>query len=56
MSNKAEDNVSWKKQLARGLNMSLLIYCAGGLFVGIAFYPWIYYIYGVSIALKACKV
>lgn len=35
------------------LNHSLIIYCVGGLFIGVAFYPWIYYLYGVSLALSA---
>jgi len=49
------NEIVWKQELAKALNMSLLIYCAGGLFVGIAFYPWLYYIYGLSIALNVVE-
>ncbi|WP_340679165.1 putative O-glycosylation ligase, exosortase A system-associated [Paraglaciecola sp.] len=41
----------WQGSLASSVNIALLIYCAGGLFVGIAFFPLIYYFYGLSIAL-----
>ena len=37
------------------LNHSLIIYCIGGLFIGVAFYPWIYYLYGVSLALSTVE-
>lgn len=43
-----------KKELAllsKTLNTSLLVYCAGGLFVGIAFFPWLYYLLGITIGL-----
>ncbi|MCG7653279.1 putative O-glycosylation ligase, exosortase A system-associated [Alteromonas sp. Cnat2-8] len=37
------------------LSHSLIIYCVGGLFIGVAFYPWIYYLYGVSLALSTVE-
>lgn len=37
------------------INMSLLIYCAGGMFIGIAFYPWLYYLYSLSVAMENLK-
>ena len=43
------------KDISSALSQSILIYCVGGFFVGIAFYPWIYYIYGVSIALNGIE-
>ena len=45
--------VEWAISLKNGINVSLAIYCIGGLFVGIAFYPWMYYLYGVSIAIDS---
>ena len=42
---------SWQAKFAKALNISLMVYCTGGLFVNIAFYPWIYYVYGLSIGL-----
>lgn len=41
--------------LTSALNISLLVYCAGGLFVNIAFYPWIYYVYGLSMSVYFLK-
>jgi len=32
------------------INLSILAYCAGGLFINVAFYPWIYYMYGLTVA------
>ena len=43
------------KDISSALSQSILIYCVGGFFVGIAFYPWIYYINGVSIALNGIE-
>lgn len=42
----------WQSELAESVNFSLMIYCLGGMFVGIAFYPWMYYLYGASISLS----
>ena len=48
---KRHGKLHWQGSLASSINIALLIYCAGGLFVGIAFFPLIYYFYGLSIAL-----
>ncbi|MDP5030990.1 putative O-glycosylation ligase, exosortase A system-associated [Paraglaciecola sp.] len=42
----------WKMTMSDSLNKSLIIYCTGGLFVGIAYYPWMYYLYGLTISLS----
>ncbi len=36
----------------RAIRASLIIYIAGGMFIGVAFYPWLYYLYGVAIAIN----
>lgn len=41
----------WQKWLARCIFMSTVVYCTGGMFIGVAFYPWIYYMYGLAVAL-----
>lgn len=35
--------------LFKAMNISLLVYCAGGMFVGISFYPWLYYLLGITV-------
>jgi putative inorganic carbon (HCO3(-)) transporter len=37
---------------SKAVRNSLIVYCTGGLFLAIAFYPWIYYLYGCAIALS----
>jgi probable O-glycosylation ligase (exosortase A-associated) len=44
--NKNNDN--WSKSLASLVNYSLLIFCACGMFIGIAFAPWLYYFVGIT--------
>lgn len=39
------------QSLAVALNLCLIVYCACGAFIGIAFAPWLYYILGFSSAL-----
>jgi len=33
---------------AKSLNVFILLYCAGGMFINVAFYPWIYYIFALA--------
>lgn len=33
----------------KAIQTSFLIYIAGGMFIGVAFYPWLYYIYAISV-------
>lgn len=47
------DKTNWQFTLAKTINVSILVYCAGGLFIGVAFYPWLYYMYGLKVALTA---
>jgi probable O-glycosylation ligase (exosortase A-associated) len=35
----------------KALRASFIIYCCGGLFIGIAFFPWMYYLYCCGIAI-----
>jgi probable O-glycosylation ligase (exosortase A-associated) len=46
----------WKNNLSIALNHSMLIYCAGGMFIGVAFYPWLYYLYAASISSMAIEL
>ncbi|GLR70935.1 hypothetical protein GCM10007852_18430 [Agaribacter marinus] len=39
----------------RAIRASLIIYISGGMFIGVAFYPWMYYLYCVSIAIKGIE-
>lgn len=34
------------------LSYFLIIYCVGGFFIGVVFYLWIYYLYGVFLVLS----
>ncbi len=40
----------WIGSMCTSVNMSLMVYCVGGMFIGVAFYPWIYYLYGLSVS------
>lgn len=35
----------------KAIRASFIIYCAGGMFVGIAFYPWMYYMIACTVAV-----
>ena len=35
---------------AKNLNVFLLLYCAGGMFINVAFYPWVYYIFALAVS------
>jgi probable O-glycosylation ligase (exosortase A-associated) len=45
----------WIPTMALAINTSLALYCVGGLFIGVAFYPWIYYLFGLSTSLSLVK-
>ena len=36
----------------RATIISMLVYCAGGMFVSYAFYPWIYYLFAATVVMK----
>lgn len=43
---------SWVTNLAKTINLSLLIYCVCGMFIGVAFSPWLYLFMGLTVALN----
>lgn len=45
--------LAWLADLAEALSSSILIFLAGGTFVGIAYQPFIFYVVGVTIAMDA---
>jgi len=42
----------WMRLLGLCVFVSTTVYCVGGMFIGVAFYPWIYYMYGLTVSLK----
>lgn len=36
----------------KAIQSSIIIYIAGGMFIGVAFYPWLYYVYCISIVFN----
>ncbi|MCP3428492.1 putative O-glycosylation ligase, exosortase A system-associated [Opacimonas viscosa] len=40
------------QMFSRATIISMLVYCAGGMFVNYAFYPWIYYLFAATVILK----
>jgi probable O-glycosylation ligase (exosortase A-associated) len=48
-----KNNDEWLRSFGLCVFMSTAVYCVGGLFIGVAFYPWLYYMYGLAIALVA---
>ena len=42
----------WVVDLARGIRRAALIYMISGLFIGVAFQPFLYYLVGASVALR----
>lgn len=42
----------WQQSLGLCILISVSVYCVGGMFIGVAFYPWIYHMYGLTIALN----
>lgn len=36
----------------KAVQSSIIIYVSGGMFIGVAFYPWLYYVYCLSIVFK----
>jgi probable O-glycosylation ligase (exosortase A-associated) len=43
---------SWRRSLGMCVFISTTVYCVGGMFIGVAFYPWLFYMYGFTIALR----
>lgn len=44
----------WIRDAALSNNMALLIFCGCGMFIGIAFSPWLYLFSGLAVALDNC--
>tara|TARA_R110002072_G_scaffold218265_1_gene375975 strand:- start:2540 stop:3769 length:1230 start_codon:yes stop_codon:yes gene_type:complete len=42
----------WAQDLAKTLNLCIIIYCVCGMFIGVAFSPWIYLFMGMTVALQ----
>ena len=38
--------------LARACIVSSLVYCAGGMFVNYSMYPWLYFVFGITVSLN----
>ncbi len=45
----------WIKDAAIANNICLLIYCGCGMFIGIAFSPWLYLFSGLAVGLNNCQ-
>ncbi|HLA71688.1 MAG TPA: O-antigen ligase family protein, partial [Steroidobacteraceae bacterium] len=48
-----KDNDEWLRSFGLCVFMSTAVYVVGGMFIGVAFYPWLYYMYGLAVALSA---
>lgn len=48
---KDEKSLNWVVPLANAQKQALLIYCACGMFIGVAYYPWLFYLLGVVVSL-----
>jgi len=49
-SGKLNARFTWAAESSNALKTFTLLYCAGGMFINVAFYPWIYILYTLSIA------
>ena len=45
------DTEPWKKGLAEAMNISLFTYCVGASFIGVAYQPWVFYLFAISISV-----
>ena len=54
-THKASQNETWIKDAALANNICLLTYCGCGMFIGIAFSPWLYLFGGLAVALQNCQ-
>lgn len=46
------DNEVWIRNLSRAIMISMLVYCAGGMFVNYAIFPWLYFLFGITTSLN----
>lgn len=49
-SGKLNARYIWSIEASNALKTFTILYCAGGMFINVAFYPWIYILYTLSIA------
>ena len=49
-SKKPNPNDPWSTESSKAIKTFTLLYCAGGMFINVAFYPWIYILYTLSVA------
>jgi len=45
----------WQAMMARTINIALIVYCVCGMFIGVAYSPWLYYFVGMSASLHNIK-
>lgn len=50
---RGDASLVWVAELARAFLLSIVVYLAGGSFIGIAYQPYLYFVFGISISLKA---
>ncbi|GFD77589.1 hypothetical protein KUL118_04510 [Tenacibaculum sp. KUL118] len=48
--NKSNSNDPWSVESSKAIKTFTILYCAGGMFINVAFYPWIYILYTLSVA------
>lgn len=49
-----KENEPWIKNAAMSNNIALIIFCSCGMFIGIAFSPWLYLFSGLAVGLDNC--
>jgi len=49
---KHKSSQNWAKNLAQLNTYALIIFCGCGMFIGVAFSPWLYYFAGISVGLN----
>jgi putative inorganic carbon (HCO3(-)) transporter len=52
---KKSNTNNWEYQLATVITNFVIIYCVCGMFIGVAFYPWIFYMLGLSVSLHSIR-
>jgi probable O-glycosylation ligase (exosortase A-associated) len=48
---KSDSENDWKTAMSITINNALIIYCTCGMFIGVAYSPWLYYFYGLTTSL-----
>ena len=43
---------TYVQNFSRATIVSMLVYCAGGLFVSYAYYPWLYYLFAATVIVE----